>query len=536
MTAMPQTAPLSSNDAEQSVIGAMLLMPERAVERVADLRPEHFAHPSHQSIWTAIQSVRESGKPIDAVTVGAEIESNGWGARLKAVGGLSYLVDVQGQVITPANLGVHVDIIRRLAKRRRLVELAKVISNRALENTDADDVLDLVRDEIDALEDEAIPEEPPQPPPTIAEIIRAPSFLRPRVTYPTGYRQLDEILQGGLHSRQLMTIGAPTGVGKTSLVGTIVRALVIKGHPALWIATELSIEEQAARFASISLRAAGHRATANGILSHDGIKPDFAAGAVDGLDLRVARVRRRDGDPFAIIRGHIDAASRASGVRPVVVVDYLQKLAATDDENRRMGVASVSEQLQELAEDTDCHIIAISSVPRSFYNATAKKLRKMRKADEPEHPSEWLAMGKEAGEIEYDAAIIAYLDVADYAPTLDERPARLIIAKNRDGEGGFVGLRFHGPSGLFIEAPESVDAMKPSAGAAPSGLDDVKAQIRKQILRRKKPFTSRNQIAQWFGGDRNRVMKAIDELFEDGELDQEGRGKPIEISQPEDSE
>lgn len=359
---------------------------------------------------------------------------------------------------------------------------------------------------------------------TVGDVIKSESFARPRRTYATGIPQLDQILGGGFKSGQQSVIGAPTGVGKTSLVGSISLFLARSGHPVLWVATELSAEEQAARFAAIALREQGANHTADELLSH-AVPVSRIASAMADLPVYVVRVRRRDGDPFAIISKHAAAIRDIRGQAPIIVCDYLQKLAVSDEDNRRVSVSAVSEQLLDIAQASDTHVIAISSVARAFYNSTARKLRKQR--TEQEDPRDWLAMGKESGEIEYDGAVIAYLDVADNATMLDERLARLVISKNRNGLVGFVGLKFHGPSGLFVPAAEAASALAPTVKNDAFAAAQTKQKIRRAVLRRKRPFTSRNQIADALGGRRADVLGALDDMFETGELSQDKKGAPL---------
>lgn len=359
---------------------------------------------------------------------------------------------------------------------------------------------------------------------TAADVIRSEAFSRPRRQYWTGIPDLDRAI-GGLRSRQQSLLAAPTGVGKTGLATTIVRGIAIDGVPVLWFCTELDAEEQAARFAANALReSTGSSHSADDLLRH-AVSVDMAANALKGLPIYLYRWRRRLGNPFDIIRDHAKAITAKHGKPPIIVVDYLQKLAVEDEENRRQSVGNVSEQLLEVAQDHDTHMLAISSVSRAYYNATARKLRKQ--AGEDEDPRDWLAAGKEAGELEYDAALMMYLDVGDEANAVGERPARLIVAKSRQGGEGFYGLQFHGPSGLFIPDGAAAIAMRAPAKAAVVNLDKIKAEVRRVLLKRKTPFTTRSAIADRLGGRRADAMTAIDEMFEAGELSQERKGGPI---------
>jgi replicative DNA helicase len=370
----------------------------------------------------------------------------------------------------------------------------------------------------------------PVVPQTIAEIIRGTAFSRPRRAYPTGIPDLDAAT-GGLRSRQQSLMVAPTGVGKTSLVGTLMRGLASAGVPIFWLCTELDAEEQAVRFVANALRARhGGCVTADSLLRHE-MPIEQVAQVVDGLPIYVTRWRRSSGDAFALMREHMNAIAQRHGVPPVGVIDYLQKLATEDADRRRQSVGLISEQSLEIAQDLDTHMMAISSVSRAYYNATARKLRK---AAEDEDPRDWLAAGKEAGELEYDAAMLMYLDVGDEANAIGERPARLILAKSRQGGEGFYGLRFHGPSGLFLADTTAASQMKAGQKQAVAGvnLDKIKTEFRRLVMKKRTPFTSRNAIAELIKGNRTDKLRALEEMFDSGELVQAGQRQPITFVPP----
>ena len=300
---------------------------------------------------------------------------------------------------------------------------------------------------------------------TFADDLRSDAFKKPRRTFSTGIEQFDRLASGGLKATQQSIWMAPTGVGKTGLCGTFANLFVDRGYSVLWVLGELPPVEQATRLvASRWRRDRGSIYTADDLLSHR-VHPSDVEAALDGLPLYRLRVRRRDGNPFFQIREYVTAIAEKHGVAPLIVGDYVQKFAAAEDaDNRRISVAAVSDEFLSIAEDFDTHTLLISSVARSHYNAMARKARKQA---EDEDPRDWLAAAKEAGELEYDAANVNFLDVADEANALGERNARIIVAKCRSGSHGYVGMKFHGPSGLFFEAAESADVMKPQKRDVP---------------------------------------------------------------------
>lgn len=311
---------------------------------------------------------------------------------------------------------------------------------------------------------------------TAADVMRSAAFNAPRRTIPTGLEELDKLVGGGLKSRQLCVIAGPTGKGKTGLVGTLALSLARTGEIVLWITTELDDAEQASRFAAMAMRTTGTNATPDDFLSHF-IPSEFGATALDGLPLYLVNLDEPDGDPITMIRNAVQSIKTLHGRAPVLIVDYMQVLAPEDADRRRMSVSKIATSMRRIARDFDIAVVAISSVSRAYYGPG-----KQKKADgEDEDPRDWIAAAKESGDVEYAASVFGYLDTANEINMLGESEARLIIAKSRAGVPGFVGLRFHGPSGLFVSATESVANMRPERRRVkgPPDADKVLEHIRK---------------------------------------------------------
>jgi KaiC/GvpD/RAD55 family RecA-like ATPase len=342
-----------------------------------------------------------------------------------------------------------------------------------------------------------------------SEVFLSEAFSRPRRTYHTGIPDLDALIGGGIKSRQLTTIAGPTGKGKTGLCGTVAAALAAQGEPVLWITTELGDDEQAARFASLCSRAKNRQGVPDDFLAQR-IAPAEGASLLGKLPIYIVNLDDPDGDPFALIHGYVRSIAAATGKIPILFIDYMQVLAVEDSERRRMSVTQVATKLRRLARTLDCAVIAISSVSRAYYGPGA---RQKKKTGEPEDPRDWLAAAKESGDVEYASAVFCYLDTDDQVTMLGESAARLIVAKSRGGTLGFVGLRFHGPSGLFVPAPESVDAMKPQQRGGGSDDERVLDHIRRNPGQ---VFKTVRRSVQGVGVER--VETAIERLLSDGHI------------------
>lgn len=295
-----------------------------------------------------------------------------------------------------------------------------------------------------------------------SDVFRSDDYRRPRRTYPTGFAELDALTAGGFKSRQLVTVMGPTGGGKTGWSGTFAIHLAEAGTPVVWITTELDDAEQVARWAAIQLRLRrGSTFGADDFLAQN-VAAEDGARALEGLPLYVLNLDDPDNcDPWtALYQAIADARDAHAGAAPVVVVDYMQILATEDADRRRLSVTQVATRLRRVARDADVAVVAISSVSRAYYGAAAKARK--AKAGEAEDPRDWLAAAKESGDVEYASAVVAYLDTSDKVSPCGESLARLVVAKSRGGQRGFVGLKFHGPSGAFTADPTAAEVMAPA--------------------------------------------------------------------------
>lgn len=288
-----------------------------------------------------------------------------------------------------------------------------------------------------------------RPAPTVAEILRSDAFRRPQRVYPTPWPALDRLLGGGIRSRQLNVIAAPSGVGKTSMAVQLAIHYGRMGLPALIASTEIESSEVAARVAAQVMGT-----TAARILELD-VDPAIAAAATDlPIYVRELNVFELETSPVLVLAAEIDRVSAARrGQRPVVIVDYIQHLAVEDGDRRRSSVSAIANGLRRVAQAADVAMVVVSSVSRAFYGK--------KNVEDRDDPRSWLAAAKESGDIEYATSVLAVLEVGAASEDDDWAPARLIVAKSRRGRAGFVSLRFHGPTGVFSvgdDVPGAKDA------------------------------------------------------------------------------
>lgn len=336
-------------------------------------------------------------------------------------------------------------------------------------------------------------------------------FRKPRRTIPTPFHALNELIGGGYKSRQVVVVLGATGMGKTGLAATLAVDGAANGHVILWGLTELSDAEQVARFIAVIARQRGHSITPDDLLSlRVPVAPWLPT--IGELPIYLVDIDREDaGDPFDILQAHAIEIAKVTGQVPIIFIDYLQALTQEMVDGKHGAVGRLAKRCRQLALKLDTAVVAVSSVSRAYYGIGA---RARKQADVEERASDWLAAAKESGDVEYAAAGVWYLDTAEETSKLTgERLARLIVAKSRQGRTGFVGLRFHGPSGLFVEAAESVEAMRPATTSAES--EDVKVldYIRKNPGR---PQKSVRVLVRGMGV--TKVDAAIERLIDSGKV------------------
>jgi KaiC/GvpD/RAD55 family RecA-like ATPase len=282
---------------------------------------------------------------------------------------------------------------------------------------------------------------------------------RPPVrTYTTGLPKLDMLIGGGIKTRSMTGIVARTAAGKTGLVIKVGHHVTrAYGVPFLYVSSELDQYEVADREAAQELD------VPHNDLSDGRIPQDRARAALDGMRVHVIGSEVMDdahgGRALEVIERAVQAVAEKHGEKPVLAVDFLQELASDDDDRDqvRTGVTRFARRLRALARRLDIAVIAVSSTARQFYKPPK---------DGADDPLSYLGAAKESGDIEFALANMLFLDVA----TEHEGgvyPARIVVAKARRGTAGFVGARFHGPSGRWEQDDASLESMTAEARKDP---------------------------------------------------------------------
>lgn len=423
--------------AEQSVLGGMMLSADAAVDVMAVLVAGHFYRPAHQVIYTTICSLMDQGEPVDVVSVNAELTRRGESER---VGGALYLYTLANAVPTAANAGYYARIVFDHALLRRLIE----VGTRAAQlgyaaQGDPVDLVDAVQGEILAITQTQTEAEDPLPadylPAAMDRIEQRAAQGGGLQGLPTGFADLDA-LTSGLLAGQMIVIGARPAVGKTTLALDMAREAAFRaGATVAFFSLEMGEEEIIDRMLSAEARVPLH-----GIKS--GTVKDYhweALRAVMPVISDSKLVIKTGVSQLAQIRAACRRIKRSLGLR-MVVVDYLQ-LVQTDGryDSKQQEVTEISRALKLLAQELGVTVVALSQLNRRSEDRAGKRPQ--------------MSDLRESGAIEQDSDIVILLHREDLHDKDSPRSgeADLLVVKHRNGPTCDITVAFQGHYSRFVD-------------------------------------------------------------------------------------
>ncbi len=283
----------------------------------------------------------------------------------------------------------------------------------------------------------------------------------PVLFYGTGFPGLDKMLNGGFPTRQLVGIIGPPSTGKSALVGHWILELE-KHRPVLHCSLELLKHELFVRYAAHEMRFPW----VDGV--RGAVDQATMAAAIKGKRIKLMGADDFDRlDPFSSLEQAVARMTAECGVAPIVVIDYIQIMARAASTEMRHKVGELTQRARQLAQRADTVVIGVFTTQRDKYAIAA--VEKMRSAQDPRA---YLGAAKESGDIEFDCAILMYLDV-DMLHKGSPRPGQIAVSRCRYGHEGFVGLRAQLEYGHFIEDEKAVAEFASEARAEKKAADDM---------------------------------------------------------------
>ncbi len=428
--------PPHNTEAEQSVLGSILLRPSALITAMEFLQTNDFYRRAHQLIFQAMIDLNEKNEEIDVVTVANILETS---KQLEDVGGAPYLADLANIVPTAANVEYYAKIVEERSLLRRLIQASHdIISETYEESDEVATILDAAEQKILEVSERK----------NRSGFVKISDVLKTSIEeiddlyknseeitgLSSGYRALD-LMTAGLHEDELIILAARPGVGKTAFALNVAQNIGTSTDENVAI---FSLEMGATQLVNRMLCAEG-TINANNLRTGQLTEEEFEKLFVAMGSLSKANIFIDDtpGIRVSEIRSKARRLQQERGSIGLIIIDYLQLIEGSGKESRQQEVSEISRQLKKLAMELEVPVIALSQLSRSVEQRQDKR--------------PILSDLRESGSLEQDADIVAFLYREDYyraeeGEDEDEREednvVEVLIEKNRSGARGSVKLLF----------------------------------------------------------------------------------------------
>ena len=434
--------PPHSIEAEQSVLGGLMLDAE-AWDRVSEaVVPEDFYSRSHRMIFTAMQRLMESGQPLDLITVSEQLEIED---QLDDAGGFAYLGEIAKNTPSAGNILSYADIVRERAVVRDMIAVAHEIADAGYnpEGRDSSALLDLAETKVFKIaEMRTNANEGPENIKSILE--KTVDRIEQLYNNPhngvtgvsSGFNDLDK-MTAGFQSGDLIIVAARPSMGKTTFAMNLCeQAAMNEDKPVLIFSLEMPSEQIMMRMLA-SLGRVDQTKIRTGQLDDE----DWArVSSTMGIMLEQGKMYIDDGSGLTPtdVRSRARRIAREHGGLSMIMIDYLQLMQVPSlKDNRTLEISEISRSLKALAKELEVPVIALSQLNRSLE----------QRADKRPINSDL----RESGAIEQDADLIMFIyrDEVYNDSSEDKGTAEIIIGKQRNGPIGRIRLVFQGQFSRF---------------------------------------------------------------------------------------
>ena len=434
--------PPRSVEAEQSVLGGLLL-DNSAWDKIADLlRVEDFYRYDHRLIYQHIQRLVERSRPADVITVFESLSSSG---KAEEIGGLPYLNALAQNTPSAANIRRYADIVRGRSVLRKLVTITDEIAESAF-NTQGKEVgqlLDEAESKVLSIAEEGSRGSQGfvEIQPLLTQVVERIDELYHRENpsditgVPTGFTDLDS-KTSGFQSGDLIIVAGRPSMGKTAFALNIAEHVAIdQGLPVAVFSMEMGGTQLAMRMLGSVGRLDQHKVRTGRLAEEDWPRLTHAIQKMQDAQLYIDETPALNS---LELRARARRLKRQCGKLGLVIIDYLQLMAASSTgENRATEISEISRSMKALAKELDCPVVALSQLNRSL----------------EQRPNKRPVMSdlRESGAIEQDADIILFIyrDEVYNPDSADKGTAEIIISKQRNGPIGSVRLTFIGEHTKF---------------------------------------------------------------------------------------
>ncbi|UHA75391.1 replicative DNA helicase [Paenibacillus sp. 481] len=422
--------PPQNMEAEQAVLGAILLQSEAMITAMERVQSVDFYNPAHQMIYEAMIELGEENQPIDLVTLTAKLQDK---KQLEDIGGVSYLTKLANAVPTAANVDYYAEIIEEKSMMRRLINTATQIVSEGYAG--GEDVAGMLSDaerrilEISnrrsssgfiAIKD------------VLMEVYERVEFLNTQkggtTGIPSGFPDLDK-MTAGFQRNDLIIVAARPSVGKTAFALNVAQNVGVRAKETVAIfSLEMSAAQLVQRMICAESNVDATRLRTGQLEDDDWEKLTMSIAALSEAEVYIDDT---PGVTVADIRAKCRRLKKERGLG-MILIDYLQLIHGRGKagENRQQEVSEISRTLKQIARELEVPVIALSQLSRGVEQRQDKR--------------PMMSDLRESGSIEQDADIVAFLYRDDYynQDTEKKNIIEIIIAKQRNGPVGTVELVF----------------------------------------------------------------------------------------------
>ncbi|MDO8547442.1 MAG: replicative DNA helicase [Nitrospirales bacterium] len=430
--------PPQNVEAEQAVLGAILLDNQALYKAIELIGADEFYRPAHRRIFEAMIELSEQNQVVDLVTLTDHLQHAG---TLEGIGGSAYLTDLAQSVATASSVTHHAKLVHETGINRALIGVATEIVTRGYEGTKrVDELLDYAERSIFGIAESRLKKSFASIKDVVnstVEHINRLYELKEKITgIPTGFADMDNVTAGLQPSDLIIVAGRPS-TGKTSLaLGMALNAALHKpkSYKVAIFSLEMSKEQLCMRLLSAAGSLDMHRIRTGQLHRDDWSSLTRAASALTESKIYIDDTA---GITALEMRAKIRRQRSETGL-DLVVVDYLQLMSGSaDSENRQQEISDISRSLKSVAKELNIPVVALSQLSRAVESRQDKR--------------PMLADLRESGAIEQDADLVMMIYRKDmYAgqqgeveeATDPEHVAEIIISKHRNGPTGVVKLTF----------------------------------------------------------------------------------------------
>ncbi len=437
MDTVVERLPPHNIEAEQSVLGSILIDRDAIIRIASYVKPDDFYISANGRVYQAILDLYNRREPTDFVTLSDELERKG---QLDDIGGIGYLSSLLNAVPTAVHVEYYGRIVERTATLRRLIDAGtRIVGIGYREEVATEDALDAAERALFEVSQRRTTRDFVSIAEVLDRFFDQIEYLQQHrgdvVGVPTGFADLDQ-LTGGLQRSDLIILAARPSMGKTALaLGLAYGAAVQHGKTVGIFSLEMSAEQLVQRLLSTETGVDSHRLRLGQIDDSEWERISRALGRLSEANIFI------DDSANAAVMDVRSKSRRLQAEHGVdmIIVDYLQLMSGRRSDNRVQEISEISRGLKGLARELNVPVIALSQLSRAVESRSDHR--------------PMLSDLRESGSIEQDADIVMFIYRDDKYDENSEKKgiAEVIVAKHRNGPVGSVNLRFFDRTARFAD-------------------------------------------------------------------------------------